>query len=120
MITACQQGSVTVVAGAAGRLDARARINAVTDQGSFHEIGELSGFAGYGPDGTLQNGGSRNYQSDATGTNWTGGKWMGASWSGGDSSGTWSGGSWRDGSWTGGSWRGGSWAGGSWSGGSWR
>lgn len=26
----------------------------------------------YGPDGTLQNGGSRNYQSDATGTNWTG------------------------------------------------
>jgi acetyl-CoA carboxylase carboxyltransferase component len=39
---------------AAGRLDARARISAVTDRGSFHEIGELSGFASYAPDGAVE------------------------------------------------------------------
>ncbi len=38
----------------AGRLDARARLTAVSDSGSFREIGELSGFASYTPDGELE------------------------------------------------------------------
>lgn len=38
----------------AGRLDARARIAAVADSGSFREIGELSGFATYGEGGELE------------------------------------------------------------------
>src|SRR6266568_4039939 len=37
-----------------GKLDVRARIDALLDQGSFHEIGELSGFAGYDPAGDLE------------------------------------------------------------------
>jgi propionyl-CoA carboxylase beta chain len=39
---------------AAGRMDARTRIAAVADAGTFREIGELSGFASYGPDGDLE------------------------------------------------------------------
>lgn len=39
---------------AAGRLDARARIAAVADPGSFREVGELAGFATYGADGALE------------------------------------------------------------------
>ncbi len=38
----------------AGRMDVRARLAAVADSGSFREIGELSGFASYGPEGELQ------------------------------------------------------------------
>ncbi len=38
----------------AGRMDARARIAAVADAGSFHEIGELAGFARYAEDGALE------------------------------------------------------------------
>lgn len=38
----------------AGRMNVRARIAAVADSGSFREIGELSGFSTYGPDGELQ------------------------------------------------------------------
>lgn len=38
----------------AGRMHARARIAAVADPGSFHEIGELSGFATYADDGALE------------------------------------------------------------------
>lgn len=38
----------------AGRLDARARLAAVADSGSFREIGELSGFATYSADGGLE------------------------------------------------------------------
>ncbi|QMW22719.1 acyl-CoA carboxylase subunit beta [Sandaracinobacteroides saxicola] len=37
----------------AGRLDARARIAALADPGSFHELGELAGFGSYAPDGSL-------------------------------------------------------------------
>src|SRR5580765_3190390 len=37
-----------------GKLDVRARIDALLDQGSFHEIGELSGFASYDPAGDLE------------------------------------------------------------------
>ena len=36
-----------------GKLDVRARIEALLDQNSFHEIGELSGFAAYDPAGDL-------------------------------------------------------------------
>ncbi|TPE58506.1 methylmalonyl-CoA carboxyltransferase [Sandaracinobacter neustonicus] len=39
---------------AAGRMDVRARIAAVADSGTFREIGELSGFASYGPEGEMQ------------------------------------------------------------------
>ena len=38
---------------AAGRMDARARIAAVADPGTFREIGELSGFASYAEDGEM-------------------------------------------------------------------
>jgi len=38
---------------AAGRLDARARIAALADPGSFHEIGALAGFGRYAEDGRL-------------------------------------------------------------------
>src|SRR5260370_16080670 len=37
-----------------GKLDVRQRIDALLDQGSFHEIGELSGFASYDPAGDLE------------------------------------------------------------------
>src|SRR6266852_3159922 len=37
-----------------GKLDVRQRIDTLLDQGSFHEIGELSGFAGYDPAGDLK------------------------------------------------------------------
>ncbi len=37
----------------AGRLNARERIAAFADPGSFHEIGELGGVGRYGPDGEL-------------------------------------------------------------------
>jgi acetyl-CoA carboxylase carboxyltransferase component len=38
----------------AGRLDARARLAAMADPGSFHEIGELAGFGRYAADGALE------------------------------------------------------------------
>ena len=37
-----------------GKLDVRQRIDALLDPDSFHEIGELSGFAGYDPAGDLE------------------------------------------------------------------
>jgi len=37
-----------------GKLDVRARIDALLDRDSFHEIGELSGFAAYDPAGDLE------------------------------------------------------------------
>ena len=37
-----------------GKLDVRQRIDALLDPDSFHEIGELSGFAGYDPAGDLK------------------------------------------------------------------
>jgi propionyl-CoA carboxylase beta chain len=38
---------------AQGKLNARERLAALVDAGSFHEVGELAGFASYAPDGTL-------------------------------------------------------------------
>ncbi len=38
---------------AAGRMDVRARLAAVADDGSFREIGEIAGFGSYGDDGEL-------------------------------------------------------------------
>ena len=37
-----------------GKLDVRERIDALLDAGSYHEIGELSGFAGYDAEGNLE------------------------------------------------------------------
>src|SRR5205807_3630136 len=37
-----------------GKLDVRERIDALVDEGSFHKIGELSGFAAYDPAGNLE------------------------------------------------------------------
>jgi acetyl-CoA carboxylase carboxyltransferase component len=52
-----------------GKLDVRQRIDALLDQGSFHEIGELSGFASYGPTS------SRRPISSAAAAASTGGRW---------------------------------------------
>lgn len=37
-----------------GKLTVRERIGAMADQGSFHEVGHISGLADYGPDGELK------------------------------------------------------------------
>ena len=44
-----------------GKMDARARLAAIVDPGSFREIGKIAGRGAYGPDGTLEDLAASNF-----------------------------------------------------------
>src|SRR3546814_7300552 len=44
-----------------GKMDARARLDAIVDPGSFREIGKIAGRGTYGPDGALEDLAASNF-----------------------------------------------------------